>query len=749
MQDLWACAKFLPKFGFLVSKTLDKMDFSLQSLATAPLKVRQGTRREPLSCGNAAQLGMLVRRSQMRGAHCRVVEEGGEAAHKNSPAKDGAPASWLHPDSASDPYLGWISDNSQPNHSSKAGWIKLGGAIVLGIGFAFGARGLYARQEAAKTSATPLAVTEQTLSSSKTSKPSEMQGVLEQSNVQTDSHSIEQERQLQTHGTIPNVKQEVTTSADLSKTLGRILVPASVDHMQEQYLAALQALKVIEAGVEPGDICTRREYARWLIAASAKLSRSPAQKVFPAMYIENVSRLAYADVLPEDPDFPCIQGLAEAGMIFSRLIGDDTERPDDGNSVFSPNSPLTRQDLIMWKGSLERKPLSARDSSLASTKALEELSGFIDINKIHEDARPALLEDIKAGEQSIVALAFGYTRRFQPQKPVTKAQAAAALATGEAWELVSEELARLEAESMAEAAVAAELALETKAQQEVAAAFNKVLQLEREKQQETASLVEKLQAELEQLKMEREEEKYALLKDRASLDSEKDSLVNMRQEVEQQSLLVSSAKLEVSFQREQVDKLRTEAEEERASISKIRTELEVEKNALTSARAWAEEEARRALAHSKLLQQVRKRWEYQGVQVHVDKELEEVNIPGPSWQYSEGFHRRSLPMDTLVTKSKDVVQVVKDAIIRFFHFIVLICQAIKQRSIELAGELREKFHEVKMKCADTTATTMACIKQTVPSSVTGMTASIREGTLKAVAECRGGAERLAQKLKVS
>lgn len=30
-------------------------------------------------------------------------------------------------------------------------------------------------------------------------------------------------------------------------------------------------------------------------------------------------------------------GLAEAGMIFSRLIGDDTERPDDGNSVFSPN----------------------------------------------------------------------------------------------------------------------------------------------------------------------------------------------------------------------------------------------------------------------------------------------------------------------------------------------------------------------------------------------------------------------------
>lgn len=80
---------------------------------------------------------------------------------------------------------------------------------------------LFIPAEAAKTSATPLAATEQTLSSSKTSKPSEMQGVLEQSNVQTDSHSIEQERQLQTHGTIPNVKQEVTTSGQISCLTGR------------------------------------------------------------------------------------------------------------------------------------------------------------------------------------------------------------------------------------------------------------------------------------------------------------------------------------------------------------------------------------------------------------------------------------------------------------------------------------------------------------------------------------------------
>eukprot|EP00250_Pteridium_aquilinum_P011284 c19965_g1_i2 orf=664-2889(-) len=741
------------------------MDLSLRSLTAAPLQMqRRGTHKEPFSCCATSQLCLLAQKSRTRVVRCSIAEEGREPAQESSPAKGGAPASWLQADAASDPFFGWTSDNSQTNHSSKAGWIKVGGGVVLAIGFALGAQAFYARRGATKISAALLPVTEQIISSPKTSESSEKQGVLDQ------------DRQLQTDGAVPKVQQEESTSAGLPKTLGRVLVPASVDHMQEQLLAALQALKVIEAGVQPGDICTRREYARWLIAASARLSRSPADKVFPAMYIENVSRLAYADVLPEDRDFPYIQGLAEAGLITSRLFGDDTQQADDGNSVFSPDSPLTRQDLIAWKGAFERKTLiSPEVSSLDSKKALQELSGFVDADKIRQDAWPALLADINAGKCSIIASAFGYTRRFQPEKPVTNAQAAVALATGDAWELVSEELARLEAESIAEAAVVAELAMETKAQEEVAAAFNELLQAEREKLQESASLVEKLQAELEQVKTDWEEEKYALLKERAALDSEKEILSNTRREVEQQALLLSNAKLELSFQREQVDKLHTEAEEERAMTSKIRSELEVEKNALTLARAWAEEEARRALVHSKLLEQVRARWEYQGVQVHVDKELDEVNIPGPSWRYSEDFHSRSSPMDRLVTKSKDTINslvtkstdighVLKDALLRFFHFIVLICQAIRTRSTELARGLREKLHEAKINLADSTTNTMAGIKQTLPSSVTDMTASIREGTLKAatdmtvsiregtlkaVADCKGGAERLAHKFKVS
>ena len=38
---------------------------------------------------------------------------------------------------------------------------------------------------------------------------------------------------------------------------------------------------------------------------------------------------------------------------------------------------------------------------------LQQCSGFIDIDKINPDAWPALIADLSAGEQGIVALAFG------------------------------------------------------------------------------------------------------------------------------------------------------------------------------------------------------------------------------------------------------------------------------------------------------------------------------------------------------
>nr|GEY30882.1 plectin-like isoform X5 [Tanacetum cinerariifolium] len=75
---------------------------------------------------------------------------------------------------------------------------------------------------------------------------------------------------------------------------------------------------------------------------------------------------------------------------------------------------------------------------VADRMILQQCSGFIDIDKINQDAWPALLADLSVGEQGIVSLAFGYTSLFQSDKPVKKAQAAVAHASSEACDVVSE-----------------------------------------------------------------------------------------------------------------------------------------------------------------------------------------------------------------------------------------------------------------------------------------------------------------------
>lgn len=74
------------------------------------------------------------------------------------------------------------------------------------------------------------------------------------------------------------------------------IFPTVVDPIQTQMFAALQALKVIESDARPYDLCTRREFARWLVSASNVLSRNSASKVYRAMYIENVTELAFDDI---------------------------------------------------------------------------------------------------------------------------------------------------------------------------------------------------------------------------------------------------------------------------------------------------------------------------------------------------------------------------------------------------------------------------------------------------------------------
>jgi hypothetical protein len=166
---------------------------------------------------------------------------------------------------------------------------------------------------------------------------------------------------------------------------------------------------------EPGKIVTRREYARWLIAANnAMYANNPAKQIRLA---SESTQPAFSDVSAKDPDFSAIQGLAETGLIPSPLSGDSTV------VLFRPDAPLTREQLLLWK-----LPLDTRQAlPSANLDAVKQTWGFQDVARIDPKALRAVLADYQNGEQSNIRRVFGYTTLFQPKKPVTRAEAATAL----------------------------------------------------------------------------------------------------------------------------------------------------------------------------------------------------------------------------------------------------------------------------------------------------------------------------------
>ncbi|GMH28122.1 hypothetical protein Nepgr_029965 [Nepenthes gracilis] len=534
-------------------------------------------------------------------------------------------------------------------------------------------------------------------------------------------------------------------SESLKVPPGKVLVPAVVDQVQGQALVALQVLKVIEGYAQPSDLCTRRDYARWLVSASGALSRISVSKVYPAMYIENVTELAFDDILPEDPDFSSIQGLAEAGLISSKLSRRDmlsSSSEDMGPFYFFPDSPLSRQDLVTWKMVLEKRQLPVADR-----KILHNLSGFIDIDRIDPDAWPALVADLSAGEHGIIALAFGCTRLFQPDKPVTNAQAAIALATGEAADMVSEELARIEAESMAENAVAAHNALVAEVEKDVNASFEKELLIEREKIDAMEKMAEEARQEAENLQEERKREKTSLMKERAAIESEMEVLSRLRREVEEQLESLMIKKVEVSYEKERIEKLKKSTEEENLSIARLQYELEVERKALAMARAWAEDEAKRVSDHAKALEEARDRWDRHGVKVVVDDSLHDDATAGVTWLNVE----KQLSLDGTVKRGENLVDKLeemaaqvrgrsREIINTVIESILLVVLVLKRWIVELGRRTIE-------------------LKEAAASNVSGSVEELRhrqaafqvavtEGAKRVVGDCRGGVEKLTQKFKV-
>jgi hypothetical protein len=160
---------------------------------------------------------------------------------------------------------------------------------------------------------------------------------------------------------------------------------------------------------QPNILVARREYARWLLETNNRLYKNqPSRQIRLAQSTDSAS---FPDIPNSHPDFRVIQGLANAG-----LIGGTGDR-------FRPNDPLLREELVQWKIPLDlRQPLPK-----ATVENVSQSWGFKDSDRISENALSAIFADAQLRDISNIRRSFGFTTLLQPQKPVTRAEAAASL----------------------------------------------------------------------------------------------------------------------------------------------------------------------------------------------------------------------------------------------------------------------------------------------------------------------------------
>ncbi len=166
---------------------------------------------------------------------------------------------------------------------------------------------------------------------------------------------------------------------------------------------------------EPNQLVTRGTFARWLVEANNRIYRDRATQQI--RLAATTTTPAFQDLPASDPLFPYIQGLADAGYLPSKLTGDSKE------TTFKSKQPLTRETLLTWKVPLDLRQILPT----ATASKVQQVWGFKDANRVSPQATAAVLADHKNGELANIRRLVGSALLFQPQKPVTRAEAAATL----------------------------------------------------------------------------------------------------------------------------------------------------------------------------------------------------------------------------------------------------------------------------------------------------------------------------------
>ncbi|KAF8657458.1 hypothetical protein HU200_060019 [Digitaria exilis] len=380
-----------------------------------------------------------------------------------------------------------------------------------------------------------------------------------------------------------------------------------IDPVHEEAFSILKKLQIIEKDVSPSEFCTRREFARWFVKLCSKFERKRMQQIVPNKLTSGLVRSAFDDVNIDDPDFLYIQSLGESGIVLSKL-SNSLETSTSGspscqeNSVFLPESYISRFDLVNWKVLVEHPRALGMDQ-----KMLNQNVRILDLHAC-PDVSPSMLIELMAGENSIVSRVFGNTRRLQPHKHVTNAQAAAALTSGRMEEAIRDELNRLEAENQAHLSAMAEIMEELISRGDIQQQWEEKMKTEQQRVFEVDKDLQHVLHELANERTDRENELEDLLKEKAALDRRNQELINLRSEVDGMYDRLAAENAEVMADQQNLENLSSDMTSKHQAVSEAKSYLEAEKEALTMLRTWVEEEAARVHERAETLKKAVRRW---------------------------------------------------------------------------------------------------------------------------------------------
>jgi hypothetical protein len=153
---------------------------------------------------------------------------------------------------------------------------------------------------------------------------------------------------------------------------------------------------------------TRGEFVAWLVKTYNKLHRN-------AIIIPTTTISSFPDVSPDHLHFSYIQAGYEARFVTG--FGDGTFRPDD---------VLTREQMITLKTMLDTTSMAKDNRPPAQLKnAMNRTRGYRDADEIADEFIGYLIfDDGNAAGGRNFQRVYGRTTLYQPQKPVTRAEAA-------------------------------------------------------------------------------------------------------------------------------------------------------------------------------------------------------------------------------------------------------------------------------------------------------------------------------------